>query len=362
MRSRMRALPLTLTLAALAAIAACSAPEASTFPDPKPAEGDTVPGFDTTLVPAEFAACASGSSAVEAKPVFLAFMFDNSGSMIRKLNEKGETVPSPKWEAAKAAAKEFFGASGTKASASLGLFPNGGDTYSCEAKTYAVPQVSMTALPNADFGDVLDVSTPTKGATPTWVALSGALEYAKGVQLLKGDEGKVAVVLVTDGIPDSYCAGNSVPEVRELAARDADVIPTYVIGVGRRLSDLNSIAEGGGTKQAIIIDDADGAQIQRDLLGAIQNVNRLATPCDYDVPAAPKGQQLDFSKINVVLTKTGGEPEALTHDPDCDGAGWKFDDANRKVVLCKASCEAANAAPARVDLLFGCATKGAPVR
>ena len=75
-------------------------------------------GSDNKPTPAngDLAACATQSATAEARPVYLVFMFDKSGSMTSN--------GSPKWGSAKAASKAFFESPDSKGiSASLSFFP-----------------------------------------------------------------------------------------------------------------------------------------------------------------------------------------------------------------------------------------------
>jgi Mg-chelatase subunit ChlD len=350
-----------LLSAVVFAAAACAAPEASTFGDGKgPSSGDGAPMFDPTVVPTDFAHCAKRTSAAEGKPLYLVFAYDDSGSMIIR--------NSPKWAAAKAAAKAFFASADARnVHASLSFFPNAMPTqeYSCEPNDYASPQVPMTSLPSGAFADELDRHMPIEGAgTPMYVALEGAHRYASVSTGVRDSDTTTAVVIVTDGIPDSSCQGNSVGEVRDLAGQRARSVRTFVIGVGTRLTDLNAIAAAGGTKAAILVDTRDAEQIERDVLAAINAVRRRALECDYTIPPAPEGQELDRDLVNVIHTENG-KPQAIGYSAGCgDPNGWRYDDpaAPKRILLCNASCETVRESKGRVDVLFGCATKQVVVR
>lgn len=304
-------------------------------------------------------ACATQTATAEARPVYLVFMFDKSGSMVK--NDDGS--PSPKWGAAKAAMKTFFEASDSKGiSASLTFFPNQKNP-SCNAQDYSTPRVTIAALPSATFGQELDAQR-VEGGTPTLAALQGAINYAQQVAGGSGKDGKVAVVLVTDGIPEG-CSGNSISTVKALAASVADKLPTYVIGVGDQLSSLNEIAAGGGTTSALVVSQTNATQIQADFAKAINQIKASALTCDYKIPAAPAGETFDRSKVNVQHTPAGGAAGTLQYNQACtNGTGWKYDDANNptRILLCGTSCDGVKAKAGKVDILFGCATQTGPVK
>jgi hypothetical protein len=308
---------------------------------------------DTEEVPDNLQACATSSATAEAKPVFLVFLFDKSGSMVQN--------GSSKWASSKAATKAFFSSPESKGlSASLTFFPSDPDFF-CTTSDYQKPQVSMTALPNNVFGQVLDVQFPD-GGTPTKPALEGVLAYAQTLKTGVAKDGKIAIVLVTDGLPDG-CSGNSTTSVRALAASVATEIPTYVIGVGDALSNLDQIAEGGGTQKALIVADQNPTQIQADFQKAIQTIKQNALSCDYTIPAPPNGETLETGKVNVVY-KSGSSTETISYNQSCaGGTGWKYDDPQKptRILMCDGSCATVKSAGS-VDVLFGCTTQTGPVK
>jgi hypothetical protein len=302
----------------------------------------------------DLAACATQSATAEARPVYLVFMFDKSGSMVQN--------GSPKWSSSKAATKAFFESTQSKGiSASLTFFPNNSNA-SCDVGDYDTPKVAMAALPSAAFGQQLDAQNPD-GSTPTRPALEGAISYAQQVAAGQGKDGKVAVVLVTDGIPQG-CNNNSISDVKNLAAGVAATIPTYVIGVGSELSSLNDIAVGGGTKSALVVNTSNPAQIQADFTKAIEQIKASALTCDYKIPTAPAGETFDRSKVNVQHI-TSAATDTLSYNQACTGGtGWKYDDENNptRILLCDGSCDGVKAKAGKVDILFGCATQTGPVK
>lgn len=317
--------------------------------------GDLGTGGEPPAAPTGYDTCATETASVESKPIYLVFIFDKSGSMVAD--------NSPKWESAKAASKAFFQAQeSTGVHASLTFFPDKLN-YSCTAEAYAPPTVAMTALPSADFGKSLDQQFPN-GDTPTEAALGGAIQYAKTVAANEAKDGRVAIVLVTDGIPDSTCNDNSVPAVAQLAASVAQTVPTYVIGVGNELTSLTQIAEGGGTKSAFIVNTNAPEQIQTDFLSAVNAIKLSAIACDYAIPPAPSGQTIDRNRVTVVH-RVDMTANTLAYNPGCSGgAGWHYDDeaTPRSIQLCDASCTTAKTTPGKLEVSFGCADQLRTVR
>ena len=319
----------------------------------------TLGGGKTAAAPGagtDLAACATQSATAEARPVYLVFMFDRSGSMTSN--------GSPKWSSAKAASKAFFESADSKGiSASLTFFPDRTD-YSCNVPDYDTPKVSMAALPSPSFGQKLDAEIPG-GGTPTYQALQGAISYAQDVATGQGKDGKVAIVLVTDGLPDSGCGNTAISSVKSLVSSVAATLPTYVIGVGSALSNLNDIAAGGGTTSALIVPVDNPSQIQADFTKAINQIKASALTCDYKIPAAPAGAAFDRAKVNVQHTPAGGGAGTLTYNQACTGgAGWQYDDANNptRIILCGGTCDGVKSKAGKVDILFGCATQTGPVK
>lgn len=320
------------------------------------AGGGTIGGNGQGAKPenGDLGACATQSATAEARPVYLVFMFDKSGSMVQN--------GSPKWTSSKAATKAFFESPQSKGiSASLTFFPNN-SSASCNVGDYDSPKVAMSALPSTSFGTQLDNQNPD-GSTPTRPALDGAISYAQQIAAGEGKDGKVAIVLVTDGIPQG-CNSNSINNVKSSAAAVAATIPTYVIGVGNELSSLNDIAVGGGTKSALIVNVNNPAQIQADFTKAIEQIKASALTCDYKIPAAPAGETFDRSKVNVQHI-TAGATDTLSYNQACtSGTGWKYDDETNptRILLCDGSCDGVKAKAGKVDILFGCATQTGPVK
>jgi hypothetical protein len=316
--------------------------------------GGSIGGDGKNAENGDLAACATQSATAQASPVYLVFMFDKSGSMVKN--------GSPKWASAKAASRAFFESQDSKGiSAALNYFPDGFE--SCNGGDYSNPEVPLTALPSTAFGQNLDFQDPN-GGTPTKAALQGAISYAQQVAAGQGKDGKVAVVLVTDGVPEG-CGDNSISGISALAAGVAATIPTYVIGVGDQLTNLNDIAVGGGTKNALIVSVNNPAQIQADFTKAINQIKASALTCDYKIPAAPAGETFDRSKVNVQHTPSGGNAGTLKYNPSCTGGtGWRYDDANNptRILLCDGSCNGVKAKSGKVDILFGCATQTGPVK
>ncbi len=294
-------------------------------------------------------ACANSNAGSNALPVYLVFMFDRSGSM----NE------DQKWTSCVAGLKGFFSDPSSQGlQASMAFFRQNDE---CNAAAYANPAVAMHPLPDGTlFAAQLDASRPG-GGTPTLPAVQGAIQYAQQVKAGLQNGEKVVVVLVTDGEPNDC---NSTPQnVAAAAAAVASTIPTYVIGVGPSLQNLNAIATGGGTAPAIMVATSNPAQITQDLQNAIGQIKAKALGCDYTLPSPPNGQALDVNAVNVNYTPGGGQSQTLPYSRDCaDPNGWHYDNPNTpsRVQMCPGICDKlkADQSGGKLDIIFGCKTQG----
>lgn len=356
-------LTLTLGCSAFVALAACGGagddsqfgssggpPGSGGFGNGTGAGGENGLG-NGTATPPELEDCATSSAAAEPIPAFLVVMYDKSGSM----DNDG------KWDACKAAMKGFFSSNDSKGmNASLSFFPQGNN---CNVGTFAAPSVAMTALPSNTLGQRLDQNNPN-GGTPTRPALEGAVQYAQQSQQGQGKDGKVVIVLVTDGQPND--CSSSVGSVSQVAQNAAATFPTYVIGVGSALQNLDAIAQAGGTNKAFIVNTGNPSQTQQELTKALNDIRESALTCDYKIPPPPPGEELDKGKVNVTYTPNGTTAaETLSYNQSCQGGtGWRYDDPNNptRILMCDGSCTTIKAKPGKVDVLFGCATKGGSVQ
>jgi hypothetical protein len=321
-------------------------------------------------------ACATSTAKADKLPLHMVVVFDRSGSMCiyneNNPSSKNCNDPSSRWQQVKNAMISFFGAQDSAGiTTSLITFSQSGIIYQnltipasdCQASTYTTPSVANVSLPDtgSQLANKLNSMTGS-GGTPTRYALEGAVQYAQGVQTQMGGNGKVVLVLATDGTPE-FCDSNanSVSSTAAIAAGVASTIPTYVIGVGDQLTSLNQLAQSGGTQSAFIVSTQNG-QVGAQFSAAMDAIRGASLGCEYAIPAPPAGQTLDFGKVNVQFTATGGSPTTLTYSADCSNAsGWHYDDANapKKILLCQGACDTAKAdSGGKVDVVLGCQTVG----
>jgi len=308
--------------------------------------------------------CASDTQTAEPVPLDMYIMMDQSGSM-------GSTVTGggSKFNAIKSALNAFFAAPGSSGiGVGLQYFPLGS---TCSAATYAKPEVAIAPLPGNTpaLQKSLNAHKPS-GGTPTYPALTGAIQQAQSYALAHPGHVVIAV-LATDGDP-SACAPTDIPTISKVAAAGLaggggkPKVLTFVIGVGKSLAKLNAIAAAGGTGSAFLVDT--NANVVKQFEDALKKIQGAALGCTYVIPSPKPGQSIDYAKVNVQITTGGKPPTGLGYADSpaaCDPAlgGWFYDDpaSPKQIKLCPASCNAVQGdGKAQVDILLGCQRKDLP--
>jgi hypothetical protein len=338
-------------------------------------------GSPGTIVPDE--ACGKGTASANLAGVNMLVMFDRSTSMHDPAGDSGST----RWELASAALDAFF-ASNNAAGLNLALrfFPHdmpaaGCNQQECSTEACAQALVNLGTLTAAAApGDahekaLLDATaaaTPAprnqgggmmgmmSGGTPISAALAGAASWAK-TQHGKTPNENTVIVLVTDGEPNG-CDEN-IGRIAQIAgtALAEDGTRTYAIGLtGSQEADMDRIADAGGTDQGIFV--ADGANTTQDLLDALGAIRGEILSCDFPLPEASGGVEVEPSLVNVNFTPTSGTKSRLVQvsgEAGCDKGDWYYDDITNptRIFLCKNTCDAVTAdAMASLEILLGCAT------
>ena len=364
------------TLTVAMGLFACGSEGDSTFADPSQAP-DVPNGTHGGSVIGEIgpkgtgSACVSEVASAELAPTNLVFIYDKSGSM-------GDPAtgydPAKKWVPVGTGIKEFFADAYSKTlRASLQFFPQNDDTIETTcAFPYAKPSVALTSAADPAFTLAIDATKPS-GGTPTLPALVGAITYAKQVAAERPGD-KTAVVLVSDGEPGFFdatknafvpgCVDNDIAHASasaKAAFEGSPPIPTYVIGVGAKLEALNAIASAGGTSAAVIVDTADPTKTKGEITTALAAIRKREVSCDFSIPPAPAGQELDPYAVNVVLQQADGSENVLGYSKGCEtNGGWKYDDvANpKRILLCQSACtDARTSTLGKVSIAFGCKTR-----
>jgi hypothetical protein len=331
--------------------------------------------------------CAATSTTAQKLPLDMYIMLDQSGSMNDPVQPSGN-----KWQAVTSAINSFVT---DPASAGIGVgiqyFPLttppcpgscgaactacggtclifacvgfGGGT-SCNIADYATPEVGIAVLPGNAAAISNSMSAHTWGGqTPTGAALQGAISYTKSWAASHPTH-VVVNVLATDGDP-TECPPTDIPTIAGYAANACNSSPkvlTFVIGVGTSTANLNSIAQGGCTNNAYIVDT--GANAVQQFKAALQAIQGQALGCEYLIPQPASGTP-DYNKVNVKYTPSSGPAVILPKVTDlnaCDptNGGWYYDNngAPTKIILCPASCDVVRPDTAgKVDILLGCASE-----
>lgn len=310
--------------------------------------------------PGDLAACAKSTQKIELMPLDLGLLVDTSASM--DYDSKWVKVSG---------ALAIVSESSRYANVGMALqyFPL---RLACDEPSYAKPDVSMGTLPGV--GDALRASLSLQrmsGGTPLVQALRGMGNYLT-TWATANPTHRTALVVATDGIPDSTCAGstppNSLSEAVTVAGglaqgtlfTGAPKVLVFVIGVGSDLTALNAIAKAGGSGSATLV--STGADVDQQFIAALDSIRKQTMTCDYPIPAPQGGGQLDLTTVNVAFSQAG-TTDTLTYVPsaaDCAlaaGKGWTFDNPTTptKVVLCSDTCDRVNTATdGGVDVVFGC--------
>lgn len=316
---------------------------------------------------ADAAVCATVAAQATLTPVNLVVMYDQSGSM-GDTNESPSFDPALRWIPVGQAMKAFFtDPQSAGLAAALTFFPNLAN--SCVAADYANPEIARTPLPAAVFSTTLDAHAP-KGDTPTRAAALGAIAQAQAIAAARPTE-KTAIVLVTDGEPYGCNINDATQSNAEALAVAAEVqkvaatIPTYVVGVGPSVTNLDAVASAGGTT-ALKVQVGNATTTTQQLLTAMAAIRGALVACDFDVPVPPDGRQLDYGKVYVELASPGKPKETVGYSGDCaTGQGWHYDSPKdpKKVLLCPATCDAVKAqAGGLVTVAFACVDRPDVVR
>jgi hypothetical protein len=252
---------------------------------------------------------------------------------------------------------------------------------SCDIADYASPAVGIGALPGNAMAlmDSLTSEQPI-GLTPSSVALAGALTHAAD-HASANPTHRVIAVLATDGLPTD-CFGSprimtledAVAEVADIAGQGLSASPsieTYVIGVFApddpdAMLHLDTIASSGGTDQAFLV-DASG-DVDQQFQAALDEIRGGTLACDFQLPAAPEGREINYSLVNVELTDASGTRPLfyVENAADCGQTelGWFYDvdpaggGTPTKISVCDRTCTALReAGSASVEIRLGCATR-----
>jgi hypothetical protein len=322
--------------------------------------------------------CSTLSADGQPTQVDLFFMVDITGSMNCPVPDGGVRCDRPngppatgesRWTVVSAALKAFV-ADPQNQGLGVGMrfFPDPDNV--CRASAYAMPTVdigplSMTSQP---LTNAIDRQTPN-GTTPTVPSLTGAIDQATS-WAQKNPTHRVAVVFATDGQPNGCGVSTAAQEaaaiqqaaaVALMGALRTPSIPTYVLGVGPDLDNLNLIAANGGTKAAFLVDTSQNAAAQLSAaLGTIRSTTAL--DCTYTIPAPPAGKTFVKTEVNIEYTNGAGTVTKVgptQENADCNTApGWQYSADGKQINLCGKTCSDVKADKGgKIQVLFGCPTQ-----
>lgn len=304
-------------------------------------------------------------------PTDIFVMFDQSGSMLTK--DDGVTT---RMDAVRSAVDQFMKAP-ESSGVGIGIGYFGYHKLecactSCNPADYATPKVPIAPLPDqaAAIMGSLNGIAPT-GETPTGAAIRGACTYAKSRKAADPTR-NVVVLLVTDGQPEAPLTsktGTCTPTLDDAVAAAAECaaagLPTYVLGVGPALDNLNKIAAAGQTRSAYLVASGGTPLIVK----ALANIrNDAMIPCAMQIPmvAAPV-EVIDYQKVNVVYADASCKVTNFYRVDSAAGCGaqtggWYYDNAAAptQINLCGPTCEQVRAAGGQLVVSVGCTTRVIP--
>jgi hypothetical protein len=248
---------------------------------------------------------------------------------------------------------------------------------SCTAGDYSTPEVEIGPVPQTGQNILASYDSHAPGGnTPMGPALEGALMHAHDYKLAHPGV-EVAVVLVTDGVPNGCGTTTADPRggadgIAPIAARYASgnpPVPTYVLGIqGIEVPAadftyvVTQIAQAGGSTPVIVQATDDLAQ---KFAAALESIRAAAAPpCTYSIPIPPTGEKLDLTRVNVALEPAASGPEAILNVQDanhCQYGGWYYDPPAdpQSINLCPSTCDiVSKLTGAGFEVLFGCGTVG----
>jgi hypothetical protein len=320
--------------------------------------------------------CAGAVFEGEALPLDLLIMMDRSISMGDSQPEYTLPGGGTKWDAVRLGFENFFGLPEVQ-SLNAGIDFFGQDD--CDPQTYSTPEVAIAPITQTAPAILSSYEAQAPGGnTPIGPALEGALIHAYDWKVAH-PAAEVAVVLVTDGVPngcgpttsDPRGGADSIAPIAASYANGSPPVRTFVLGIQGMEVPVNdfryvaeTIAQAGDTTEVVVEATDDLAAKFSSALDGIRAA--AAPPCSYGVPLPPNNEQLDLGRVNVVLLPEGSGPEPIFNvsGPDqCQNGGWYYDPPQdpQTIQLCPSTCDVVSKLTgAGFQVLFGCATVSIP--
>jgi hypothetical protein len=253
--------------------------------------------------------------------------------------------------------------------------PDDPNVCTVEAHSDAAVPIGLLPAAAADLTDTLDTSEP-QGGTPTHLGIQGACQYSNDWKSQNPGH-KVVILLVTDGIPEHSCDADirQAVDAAEECYDSGAGREIYVLGIeastgggnnggGSSLSQLNDIAEAGGTEQAYLTDANDVAGSVLTALNAIRA--DAVIPCTLNIPEPSVGE-INYQQVNVGICDASGQTVStyfVSDEASCDNGAWYYEQVGGEQVvqLCEQTCDTVTVAGASLSLSVGCDTVVTPVR
>ncbi|PRQ02459.1 von Willebrand factor type A domain protein [Enhygromyxa salina] len=295
--------------------------------------------------------CGGFEFSIEAVPPNLLIMLDRSGSMSGNVPDTNLN----RWEVAKLAIEQVTTGFDDKIRFGLATYSacvgNG-----CSAGTVVVPLADQNA---AAINGFLATTVGEGSNDGQNVNNDGLIEYlcdsgdpetstGKSLQAQVGNptlqdlERDNAILLITDGSESGDCVDNEIDGPVAAANLFGQATPVKVFAVGfggANLSEVNDIAEAGGTEMGYLADQADELDMALD-----QIANAVAT-CTFELDQVPP----DPNEIYVFFDK---DPAGVPNDPN---EGWTYDPMTNTVTFHGPACDAIKGGVVvDIDIVYGC--------
>lgn len=341
-------------------------------------------------------ACAGFLTEPETLPAVLELVIDVSSSMNERAPNPDQNVRLSKWEVTRDALLEAIpGVTGPGLAPSLAIgmlfYPNityqvsrtPQDVSTCVNTGAMVPIATLgpKGAPQRTLVQQGIASVQLQQSTPTFDAYTYA--YNNGLVPSKAP-GQRFMLLITDGTPtlSEGChnpSGNLSgvdpnPIVSAITNVAKTGVKTFLIGSPGSEPNrtwMSTAAVIGGTAEPgcningpkyCHMDMTTAPDFAASLRAGLAKVVGQITPCTFAFAEPPPGEQIDPSKINVIIT-SNGQSNLIVRDDigDCT-EGWQLT-ANNELLLCPDTCTALKAdAFAQADVVFGCASTDVPPR
>lgn len=341
-------------------------------------------------------ACAGFLTEPETQPAVLELVIDVSSSMNDRAPNPNSNVRASKWEVTRDALLEAIpGVSGPGLAPSIAVgmlfYPNVQYNVSTTPQDVSTCVNTGSMVPIARLGNEGEAhrelikagisGVQLQSSTPTHDAYRYA--YNQGLVPSRAP-GERFMLLITDGTPTlSLGCHNPAgrlegvdpnPIVAEILGTAKAGIKTFLIGSPGSEANrtwMSTAAVIGGTAEPgcningpnyCHMDMTTAPDFAASLRAGLAKVVGQITPCTFTFAEAPPGEQIDPSKINVILT-SGGQSNLIVRDDEGDCTeGWQLT-ANQELLLCPETCTALKAdSDARADIVFGCASIVEPPR